>query len=118
MCLVVFWIAMSKVSFQRAGPRSPGQEWHTPMHTPSTHPLTGCELRALRAHQRESKASPFVFVSECSSPLTAFGFSRMVERAAANAKLDIKAHAHQSGARGRPPHHSTWRDQRITAAMS
>jgi integrase len=32
--------------------------------TPSTHPLTGRELRALRRHQRESKKSPFVFVSE------------------------------------------------------
>jgi len=31
--------------------------------TPSTHPLTGRELRALRRHQRESTRSPFVFVS-------------------------------------------------------
>ena len=62
--------------------------------TPSTHPLTGRELRALRAHQRQSEASPFVFVSERGAPLTAPGFSRMVERAAANAKLGIKAHAH------------------------
>jgi tripartite tricarboxylate transporter family receptor/integrase-like protein len=62
--------------------------------TPSTHPLTGPELRALRAHQRESEPSPFVFVSERGAPLTAPGFSRMVERVAANAKLGIKAHAH------------------------
>jgi integrase len=32
--------------------------------TPSTHPLTGRELRELRRHQRESAKSPFVFVSE------------------------------------------------------
>ena len=32
--------------------------------TPSTHPLTGLELRALSRHQRESEKSPFVFVSE------------------------------------------------------
>jgi integrase len=32
--------------------------------TPSTHPLTGRELRALRRHLRESEKSPFVFVSE------------------------------------------------------
>jgi integrase len=31
---------------------------------PSTHPLVGDELRALRRLQRESPASPFVFVSE------------------------------------------------------
>jgi integrase len=32
--------------------------------TPSTHPLTGRELRALRRLQREAPTSPFVFVSE------------------------------------------------------
>jgi type 1 fimbriae regulatory protein FimB/type 1 fimbriae regulatory protein FimE len=32
--------------------------------TAATHPLTGVELRALRRLQRESEASPFVFVSE------------------------------------------------------
>ena len=62
--------------------------------TPSTHPLTGRELRALRRHLRESEKSPFVFVSERGAPLSAPGFSRMVERAAASAKLGIKAHAH------------------------
>jgi integrase len=62
--------------------------------TPSTHPLTGRELRELRRHQRESEKSPFVFVSERGAPLSAPGFSRMIERAAAAAKLGIKAHAH------------------------
>ena len=62
--------------------------------TPSTHPLTGRELRALRKHQRESAKSPFVFVSERGAPLSAPGFSRMVERAGVAAKLGIKAHAH------------------------
>ena len=62
--------------------------------TPSTHPLTGRELRALRRHQRESEGSPFVLVSERGAPLTAPGFSRMVERAAVSARLGIKAHAH------------------------
>jgi integrase len=56
---------------------------------PSTHPLTGRELRALRRHQRESVKSPFVFVSERGAPLSAPGFSRMVERA-----VGIKTHAH------------------------
>jgi hypothetical protein len=62
--------------------------------TPSSHALTGRELRALRQHQRENKSSPFLFVSERGAPLTAPGFSRMIERAAAAAGLGIKAHAH------------------------
>ena len=62
--------------------------------TPSTHPLTGRELRALRRHQRESKKSPFVFVSQRGATLSAPGFSRMIERAAVSARLGIKAHAH------------------------
>jgi type 1 fimbriae regulatory protein FimB/type 1 fimbriae regulatory protein FimE len=62
--------------------------------TPATHPLTGREMRALRKHQRDSERSPFVFVSERGAPLTAPGFSRMVERAAAAVDLGIKAHAH------------------------
>ena len=49
--------------------------------TPSTHPLLGDEMRALRRLQRESGASPFVFVSERGSPFTTAGFARMVERA-------------------------------------
>jgi site-specific recombinase XerD len=61
---------------------------------PSTHPLEGDELRALRRHQRESPESPFVFVSERGAPLTAPGFSRMVERAGVEANLGIKVHAH------------------------
>jgi integrase len=61
---------------------------------PSSHPLTGRELRALRRHQRNSAKSPFVFVSERGAPISAPGFSRMVERAALAAKLSIKAHAH------------------------
>jgi integrase len=62
--------------------------------TPSTHPLTGRELRALRRHQRDSAKSPFVFVSERGAPMAAPGFSRMVERASVFAKLGIKTHAH------------------------
>jgi hypothetical protein len=60
----------------------------------ATHPLSGREMRELRRHQRESPSSPFVFVSERGAPLSAPGFSRMVERAVAEADLGIKAHAH------------------------
>jgi type 1 fimbriae regulatory protein FimB/type 1 fimbriae regulatory protein FimE len=60
----------------------------------ATHPLTGRELRALRKHHRETARSAFVFVSERGAPLSAPGFSRMVERAGRSAKLGIKVHAH------------------------
>jgi hypothetical protein len=50
--------------------------------TPSTHPLQGDELRALRRLERESPSSPFVFVSERGTPFTTAGFARMIERAA------------------------------------
>jgi integrase len=58
--------------------------------TPSTHPLRGDELRALRRLQRESETSPFVFVSERGSPFTTAGFARMIERAAGAAGLDLR----------------------------
>ena len=48
--------------------------------TPSTHPLTGCEMRALRRLQREAPLSPFIFVSERGAPFTTAGFARMLER--------------------------------------
>jgi site-specific recombinase XerD len=62
--------------------------------TPSTHPLHGDELRALRRLQRESETSPFLFVSERGSPFTTAGFARMIERVAAAAGLELKAHPH------------------------
>ena len=49
--------------------------------TPATHPLTGREMRALRKPER-------------GAPLSAPGFSRMVERAGRAASLGIKVHAH------------------------
>jgi integrase len=55
--------------------------------TSATHPLSGREMRELRRHQRESPSSPFVFVSERGAPLSAPGFSRLVERAVAVADL-------------------------------
>ena len=62
--------------------------------TPSVHPLSGTEMRALRRLQRESDASPFVFVSERGAPFTTAGFARMMERAAAAAGLGLKVHPH------------------------
>ena len=50
--------------------------------TPSTHPILGDELRALRRLQREQEPkSPFVFTSERGAPFSPAGFARMIERA-------------------------------------
>src|SRR5215813_6198338 len=63
--------------------------------TPSTHPILGDELRALRRLQREQEPkSPFVFTSERGAPFTTAGFARMIERAGSEAKLAFKVHPH------------------------
>jgi integrase len=63
--------------------------------TPSTHPIVGDELRALRRLQREQEPkSPFVFTSERGASFTTAGFARMIERAAIQAKFGFKAHPH------------------------
>lgn len=62
--------------------------------TPSVHPVSGLEMRALRRLQRESERGPFVFVTERGAPFTTAGFARMMERAAKSAGLGIKVHPH------------------------
>jgi integrase len=63
--------------------------------SPSTHPILGDELRALRRLNREQDSkSAFVFTSERGSPFTTAGFARLVERAGAAAGLGFKAHPH------------------------
>jgi integrase len=70
--------------------------------TPSTHPILGDELRALRRLQREQEPkSPFVFTSERGSPFTTAGFARMVERAGVEARLGLKVHPHTFRSRTR-----------------
>ena len=59
--------------------------------SPSTHPILGDELRALRRLQRDQEPkSPFVFTSERGAPFTTAGFARMVERAGAAAELGLQ----------------------------
>src|SRR5262249_3893894 len=63
--------------------------------TPSTHPVVGDELRALRRLQREQEPkSAFVFTSERGAPFANRGFQALVERLGVAAKLEIKAHPH------------------------
>ena len=63
--------------------------------SPSTHPVRGDELRALRKLAREQDPkSAFVFTSERGSPFTTAGFARMVERTGERAKLGFKSLPH------------------------
>jgi integrase len=58
---------------------------------PTTHPLQGDEMRALRALKRNS---PFVFTSERGAPFTTAGFAKMVARAGVEAKFKFGVHPH------------------------
>jgi len=61
--------------------------------TPSVHPLTGQELRALRRLHRESPASPFVFVSERNAPFSTAGFGAHDRPSGEGAaRLGLKVH--------------------------
>jgi site-specific recombinase XerD len=62
--------------------------------TPSVHPLTGTEMRALRRLRRESSDSPFVFVSERGAPFSTAGFARMIERVGREAGIEFPIHPH------------------------
>jgi integrase len=63
--------------------------------TPSTHPILGDELRALRRLQREQEPkSPFVFTSERGAPFSTAGFARIVERAGGAIDIGFKIHPH------------------------
>ena len=61
---------------------------------PSTHPLRGVEIRALRQLKREHKNSPYVFVSERSAPLTGRTVRHIVSRAGEKANLELSVHPH------------------------
>ena len=61
---------------------------------PSTHPIRGDELRALRQLQREAPKSPFVFMSERGGPFTPGSFNWLVKRAGRKARFPFQVHAH------------------------
>jgi type 1 fimbriae regulatory protein FimB/type 1 fimbriae regulatory protein FimE len=63
--------------------------------TPSVHPVSARESRALRRLQREvPAASPYVFISERGAPLSVAGYQRMVARAGEAAGFGFLVHSH------------------------
>jgi integrase len=60
----------------------------------SVHPISARESRALRRLHRESATSPYLFVSERGSPLSAAGYQRMIARAGDAAKFNFLVHSH------------------------
>jgi type 1 fimbriae regulatory protein FimB/type 1 fimbriae regulatory protein FimE len=62
---------------------------------PSTHPLTGAEIRALRKRRRMAGESSYVFLSERKGPLTDASVRKMIARAGERAGLGFPVHPHQ-----------------------
>jgi site-specific recombinase XerD len=63
--------------------------------TPSTHPLRGPELRALRTLQTDWKQSSYVFCSERDGPMTSSNVRKLIARAGVKAKIGFPVHPHQ-----------------------
>jgi type 1 fimbriae regulatory protein FimE len=61
---------------------------------PSTHPLRGPELRALRQLRRDWPNSPYLFVSERGGPMTASNVRKLVTRTGLAAKIAFPIHPH------------------------
>ena len=61
---------------------------------PSTHPLRGIELRALRQIKRDYPDSSYVFVSERIAPLTARTVRHIIARAGGIAEISFTIHPH------------------------
>jgi type 1 fimbriae regulatory protein FimB/type 1 fimbriae regulatory protein FimE len=61
---------------------------------PSTHPLRGPELRALRRLRREQGISPYVLTSERGSAMTDSSVRKIIARAGEQAQLGFPIHPH------------------------
>ena len=62
--------------------------------TPSTHPLGGAEIRALRKLKRDYPATQYVFVTERKGPMTDSTVRKLIARAGRAAGFDFPAHPH------------------------
>jgi type 1 fimbriae regulatory protein FimB/type 1 fimbriae regulatory protein FimE len=62
--------------------------------TPSTHPIRGPEIRALRKLQRDYPDTPYIFVTERRGPLTTSTVRKLVTRAGVKAKIPFPIHPH------------------------
>ena len=62
--------------------------------TPSTHPLRGPEIRALRKLQRDYPETPYLFVSERKGPMTPSNVRKMLARAGQAAGVPFPVHPH------------------------
>jgi len=62
--------------------------------TPSTHPIRGPEIRALRSLRRKYPNTPYLFVTERGGPLTASTVRKLVARAGEKAGLSFPVHPH------------------------
>ena len=56
--------------------------------------MRGVEIRALRRLKRESRDSPFVFVTERGSPMSEAGFRKMLARTSKIANIGFSVHPH------------------------
>jgi type 1 fimbriae regulatory protein FimB/type 1 fimbriae regulatory protein FimE len=62
--------------------------------SPSVHPISGPELRALRRLQRDYRAGPHVFVTERGGPMSDSNVRKMIARAGVDAGLLFPVHPH------------------------
>jgi type 1 fimbriae regulatory protein FimB/type 1 fimbriae regulatory protein FimE len=61
--------------------------------TPSTHPVRGPEIRALRRLQRAYEG-PYIFMTERKGPLTASAVRKIIARAGERARIGFPVHPH------------------------
>jgi site-specific recombinase XerD len=60
----------------------------------SVHPMSGGEVRALRALKRDDAPGRYVFMTERKAPMTRRGFHNLVALAGAAAKFPFSVHPH------------------------
>jgi type 1 fimbriae regulatory protein FimB/type 1 fimbriae regulatory protein FimE len=66
--------------------------------TPSTHPLRGTEIRALRRLKREGDGAPYVFTTERRGPLTTATVRKLIARAGESAGFKLANDGHDTRA--------------------